>query len=283
MAKYCVRCGRKNPNNVSVCNGCGTPLAGNSVEPELFTNIELEESSILPEQQVEQLNNREVENTEIQIQDKDKINMSEVFLDDTCFAASDALFKDGIIEEKECGTDFMYILEEKAKFSTTEYRVLNSSGDNRMIPCQKIKFNDKDALFYMTGELKSFDICIPAIDGNRFLHLISDLFMQIDKLKSYGFLTDAALDVRVNRIFVDPHMDRIYLTYVPLNQRFYPDVMYLERDLRTNLVYIIKHMKNIQNNNVFDICRMLEDTSCSLEMILSVIRRMCSTSTNTGL
>ena len=107
--------------------------------------------------------------------------------------------------------------------------------------------------------------------------------MQIDKLKSYGFLTDAALDVRVNRIFVDPHMDRVYLTYVPLNQRFYPDVMYLERDLRTNLVYIIKHMKNIQNNNVFDICRMLEDTSCSLEMILSVIRRMCSTSTNTGL
>ena len=256
MAKYCVRCGRKNPNNVSVCNGCGTPLDGNSVEPELFTNIELEETSVMPEQQVEQLNNQEVENTEIQKKE---------------------------IDEKECGTDFMYILEEKAKFSTTEYRVLNSSGDNRMIPCQKIKFNDKDALFYMTGELKSFDICIPAIDGIRFLHLISDLFMQIDKLKSYGFLTDSALDIRVNRIFVDPHMDRIYLTYVPLNQRFYPDVMYLERDLRTNLVYIIKNMKNIQNNNVFDICRMLEDTSCSLEMILSVIRRMCSASTNTGL
>ena len=66
MAKYCVRCGRKNPNNVSVCNGCGTPLDGNSVEPELFTNIELEETSVMPEQQVEQLNNQEVENTEIQ-------------------------------------------------------------------------------------------------------------------------------------------------------------------------------------------------------------------------
>lgn len=262
MSRYCIRCGKKNSDNRSVCEACGLPFEGASLETSQ-----------------KEAPRKGTVHKETQISGK---SFAEIVIDEDNFVSYNTLFKDNIVSEKNCENDFMYIFDEKATFSTTEYRVLNSSRDNRMIPCQKIKYNGKGALFYMTGDLKALDVYLPVIDESRFLSVIGDLFLQINKLASYGFLSESALDIRIKRIFVDPHMGRIYLTYIPLNQRCYPDSMYLERELRANLVYIIEQMKHIHSANILEISRMLDDPSCSLEMIISVIRRMSSTSMNTG-
>lgn len=242
MAKYCMRCGEKNEDGVSVCKGCGMPL---------------EETPSHNEKVV-------------------------VKLDVAQLSQSNQLLKENIVEEEICQKDFMYLLSDRAKFSATEYKVLNSAGNKGMLKCKKILFNDRETLYYMTDGLKPFDVVIENLDERRFLNIVEGLFKQINEVRNNGFLLDTGIDIRMKRIYVDMADGSVYLTYLPINIRCYSDPMYLEDDLRKDLSYMIRTMPNLQGSGSKIIEQMLDEPACSFASIMASIRQSLSMSTGTG-
>lgn len=277
MAKYCVKCGEKNPNDAVACSCCGMSLGGESAENPVtmkttekkqYANIQVESKGV------------KKDTTKVPIFSKTSDESFSLELDK--LNQSTQLLKKDLIQEIQCQNDFIYVLSEQSDFSSTEYKVLNSIGIKGLLKCKRIKYNGKDALYYMTGQLKSLDILLPAVDSSRFLYILENLFNQINVIKSNGFLADTGLDVRIQRIFLDSADGKIYLTYIPINQRCYPDTMYLEHDLREDMAYIIRTTPTIQNSSVMNIAQMLVEPACSLGNLLSAIRQNRSMSTYTG-
>lgn len=242
MAKYCVRCGEKNEEGANVCKNCGMAL--------------------------KQTPSKEPPSTP-------KLDLGQL-------VQSNQLGKDGMIEEKECQKDFMYLLDERAAFSATEYKVLNSAGNKGLLKCKKILFNNRETLYYMTQELKPFDVIIANLDERRFLNIVESIFKQINEIRNNGFLTDTKIDIRMKKIYVDLADGKVYLTYLPINQKCYEDAMYLEADLRKDLSYIIHAMPNLQGSGSRVIAQMLEEPSCSFTTIMASLRQSLSMSTGTG-
>lgn len=248
MAKYCVRCGTKNHNNAAVCSGCGISLSGVSTE-----------SSRIP---------GKVEEAAFALQEADTLNHSH-----------DLIQNKIILQEIQCQNDFMYVLDARADFSLTEYKVLNSSGDRGMLQCSKILYNGKNTLYYMGKEnYKPLETVLPTLGVAGFMCILENLLTHIDMIKSNGFLQQTGIDVRMNRIYVNPYDGQVRLTYVPTNYRCYSDAMYMEYNLREDLLKIMNSVKSIPDRNFELITRMLDDASCSFNSILSAIRQNWSAS-----
>lgn len=247
MAKYCLRCGGKNTNMASVCDHCGAPLGGGSIEEDNSGQESAKNDNLLV--------------------------LSPKLFDFTKLIHNTVLTDEKLITEISCQNDFIYILNEGADFISTEYKVLNSMGNKGLLKCKLLKYNGKDAIYYMVGKLKSLEVMLASFDSMRFLYVVENILNQVSDIKRNGFLTDTGIDIRIERIYVDVDDGQVYLTYVPVKRRSYQDVIYLENDLRQNLAYMIRALFNLENGKINDIVQMLEEPGCSFSNILSAIRQ----------
>lgn len=243
--RYCIRCGNKNMENAAVCQHCGAQLRTDVSKPQVI-------QSETPALSIEKLNH------------------------------SNSLIDDGHLTEIDSERDFFFVLSEKLNFLTTEYKVLNSIRSSGLLACKRITYNGKTALYYCTEPYKSLEVLLPTLDANRFLNILENILRQIFDIKENGFLNDAKIDARVHRIYVDSSNGRVYLTYLPINERCYPDGMYLERQLRRELAYVIRNLSGIQASNVMNLAQLLEEPGCSFGNLMSAIRQFRSVSTSTG-
>lgn len=272
VAKYCVKCGAKNKNDDDICSCCGMALGGKSVgNPSGTPKPVPDKKNIL--KTTNNFNNRK--NNINDVKTSFKTSRKAVVFDPNKLNQSNQLLENGLIQEVQCQKDFIYVLEDNADLLSTEYKVLNSVGDNGMLKCKKFKYNGKDALYYMVDELKSFDIIWSVLEPFRLLLILENLLNQLSAIKSNGFLSDMGIDIRLKRIFVNPVDGKIYLTYVPVNQRCYSDWIYLEQNLRMDLSYMIQSDTNIQSKDMMNLVQMLEEPACSFGNLMSFIRQNC--------
>ena len=273
MAKYCVRCGSKNPTRASVCSSCGSPLGGQSNEQFLMdfsASVSSERSNVDGD------NGYEEESKSSYF-----LNLSQKTFDFEKLIHNTILTDENLITEISCQNDFIYILNEGADFLSTEYKVLNSMGNKGLLKCKRIQYNGKTAIYYMAGKLKSLEVMLQTLDSIRFLCVVENILNQVKSIKENGFLVDTGIDIRIERIYIDGADGQVYLTYVPIKRRNYHDVVYLENDLRKNLAYIIRSSYDSGNANINMIVQMLEESGCSLSNILSAVRRCRSVSSIT--
>lgn len=251
MAKYCIRCGNRNNNGSDVCDKCA------ALE-------RVPEAKLLPE--------NDYAEGYIDEQD-DKIIESSVPLEE--LHIKNSLIENGLLEEEDTNRDFIYtILSDKAEFSSTEYKVVNSGGNQGLLKCKKIKYNGKDALYYMTGKYKAINIIMPRLTNHQFLCVLENLMNQVVNIKNNGFLEDVGVDIRLNRIYVDQSTLQVFLTYIPIKPRCYTDVIYLEDDLRKELAYIMKKTTNMQSSNAIHIAELLEESSYSFDNLLLAVKTL---------
>lgn len=262
MAKFCVRCGTKNSNSASVCSGCGISLGGLSMN----TLTPVPENSI----EIKKENEGKTESHSIGEFDFSKLTQTNLLLDEH------------IIDEISCQNDFIYILSPEVNFTSTEYKVVNNVGNKGLLKCKLIKYNGRDALYYMVGKLKSFEVMLSSLDATRFLYTMENVLNQVNTIKGNGFLADAGIDARIKRIYVDAQDGQVYMTYVPIKNRCYSDVIYLESDLRRDLAYIIRSSSLWQDEKMKIITQMLEEPGCSFNNLLSAVRQNRSISSITG-
>lgn len=264
MAKYCLRCGGKNTNKASVCESCGASLG--SMSDEAFrTDCLMTVSS--------ECSNKDNDLEQKRTESDNLLALSQKAFDFTKLIHNTVLTDEKLITEISCQNDFIYILNEGADFISTEYKVLNSMGNKGLLKCKLLKYNGKDAIYYMAGKLKSLEVMLASFDSMRFLYVVENILNQVSAIKKNGFLTDTGIDIRTERIYVDGDDGQVYLTYVPINRRNYQDVMYLENDLRQNLAYMIRSLFDMENAKINDIVQMLEEPGCSFSNVLSGIRQ----------
>lgn len=254
MAKYCIRCGTKNPDHADICGGCGVPFAAG-----VSQNSSLQYSTEQEEETVKKL-----------VFSVEKLYQTNLLADSKK------------IQEINCGKEFMFVLEEGLGVSTTEYKVQNSIYRSGLLRCKKVLYNGKTALFYCTESYKPLDILFPALNESRFLQIVENIINKVMEIRDNGFLSDRGLDLRINKIYVDSLDGNVYLTYLPASERCYPDEWYLEEKLREDLSYMLCVLSDPQSFSIANLAQMLKEPSCSLGNVLSAIRQNRSMSTGNG-
>ena len=64
------------------------------------------------------------------------------------------LIENGIITEMKCGNNFSYILDDASLFLSTEYKVLQSQGEECFVKCMKLLYNGKIQFYFLVNEYK---------------------------------------------------------------------------------------------------------------------------------
>lgn len=151
------------------------------------------------------------------------------------------------VKELECGSNFSYVLNESGLFSATEYKVLQSQASGCFVKCMKMLYNGKIQIFYLTHELKPLANLIPSLEPERFVSVVVNLFANILKVKSNGFLSCHKVDSSFAHIYVNPITLHVSLVYLPVTQRVHSDDSGFENEIRTELIRVISSAANLQS------------------------------------
>lgn len=258
--RFCICCGERNEENASVCKKCGY----------VFTDVvQTQNDEIQSEREVPQ-------NKEVVLPEKTESRFQAEMLH-----KKHRLLENEKIEEIVCQNDFMYVLEKQISFLTTEYKVLNSAVNNRIVKCNKIKYNGKTALYYHTEQLKSLEAIATSVKAGVFRGILEDLLAQIIEIKKNGFLTAVGIDMRMKRIYVNSATKQAYLTYLPISERCYEDGLYWDEDLRDDLYYLMDTLPNLYDKDNVEIKELLLDKTNSLETVYSLLKRSSALSSQT--
>lgn len=149
------------------------------------------------------------------------------------------LIENGIITEMKCGNNFSYILDDASLFLSTEYKVLQSQGEECFVKCMKLLYNGKIQFYFLVNGYKPLSNMIPALDGDGFMKILANVFSNVLAVKQNGFLSCQNIDIALEKIFVEPNTYKAGLIYLPINKRLHYDESTFENELRTNLVKVI--------------------------------------------
>ena len=173
------------------------------------------------------------------------------------------------IRELACGDNFAYVLHDGGMFLPTEYKVLQSQSDGCFVRCMKMLYNGQIQLYYMTQELKSFAAMIPAMDADRFVTIVSNLFASILAVKSNGFLSCQNVDISFDKIYVDPATYKVRLVYLPVSQRLYEDYASFENEMRSALVRLLDEAAALASPQTAQLSADLSSGTLTLEDVYS--------------
>lgn len=258
--RFCICCGERNEETASVCKKCGYA----------FTDVvQTQNDEIQSEREVPQ-------NKEVVVPEKTESRFQAEMLHQ-----QHRLLESGKIEEIVCQNDFMYVLEKQLSFLTTEYKVLNSAVNNRILKCNRIKYNGKTALYYHTEQLKSLEAIATSVKAVFFRCILEDLLEQLIEIKKNGFLTVVGVDMRMKRIYINSTTKQVYLTYLPVGERCYEDGLYWDEQLREDLYYLLDTLPNLYDMDNMEIKELLLDKTNSLETIYSLLKRSSVLSSQT--
>ncbi len=265
MARYCIRCGTKNPDNAGICGGCGMPFEEGASQDSFIGVYPIKDED------------ERASMVQPPVRNNAKPDFSVKKL-----IRTNPLVDAQKVREITCGKEFMFVLAEEVGISSTEYKVQNSIHSAGLLRCKKIRYNGRITLFYCTEDYKSLEILFPSLDENRFLLILENVISKVTEIRENGFLADTGLDLRISKIYVDSFDGNVYLTYLPVSERCYPDEWYLEEQLRKDLSYLLRSVSASQSFTITNLVQMLEEPACSFGSILSAIRQNRSMSTGNG-
>ena len=147
-----------------------------------------------------------------------------------------------ILREMPCGANLAYILAQNVSVQPVEYKVMQNPNVNCLIKCMQMKYNGRDELYYLTAGMKSFLNVFLSSGPDNAANLIAALLKSVVELKNVGFLSCTNIDAALTKIYVDFHTNRVRLIYLPIDQRFYPDEITFENELRSALVQRIDEL-----------------------------------------
>lgn len=169
------------------------------------------------------------------------------------------------VRELTCGSNFSYVLNESGLFSATEYKVLQNQASGCFVRCMKMLYNGKIQIYYLTNHLKPLANLIPTLDPERFLDIVINLFSNILKVKSNGFLSCQKVDISFEHIYVNPTTLNVSLVYLPVTQRVHPDDSSFENEVRTGLIKLISGVSSLQTSTTAQLSLDLSDGVLSIE------------------
>lgn len=183
-----------------------------------------------------------------------------------------ALLKNGVITELDCGANFAYILNDNSQFLTTEYKVLQSQVNSGFIKCMKMLYNGKTEFFYMSGNFKTFESMFSSISTETFMTIAANLFDAIIKVKNNGFLSCQNIDISFDKIFIDVNTLKVNLVYIPIRTKAFTDYDDFENELRTSLIKLINSLPSLSSSKTKQFANDLSNGMYSLEDLYNRIK-----------
>ncbi|MEE1057347.1 MAG: FHA domain-containing protein [Acutalibacteraceae bacterium] len=178
------------------------------------------------------------------------------------------LIENGSIIEMVCGSNFAFNVNDNTAFLPTEYKVLQSQGNNCFVKCMKMHFNGKVQLYYLTKAYKSFDSLVHKLNEDSFMTIIANLFANIIEVKNNGFLSCCNIDTSFEKIYIDPATLKVSLVYIPLKIRIYDDYPTFENELRVNLIRLISIIPEFSSDKMVQLTSLLSDGTLTIEDLL---------------
>lgn len=169
------------------------------------------------------------------------------------------------ITEMVCGANFAYVLSDNSDFLSTEYKVLQSQRNSSFVRCMKMLYNGKVQLYYMVEKLKPLTALLPALDGDSFITVVSNLFASILDVQGNGFLSCQNIDISFGKIYVDAATYKVRLVYLPLSKRMYDDDASFENAIRAELVKLIAGVSALSCAKTMQLSADLSDGTLTLK------------------
>lgn len=138
------------------------------------------------------------------------------------------------------GESFAIVLNDDSFFLPTEYHVLQSQVNNGFLKCEKLKFNGKTQLFYLTEGFRPLTEIAATADSETMLKVIQHLLNCISFVKKNGFIRRESISASPEHIFVNSKTLEMALTYLPSSIRFYTSLPSFENALRVGLSKLLQ-------------------------------------------
>ncbi len=176
------------------------------------------------------------------------------------------------LEEMDCGTNIAYLLKDNSQFLTTEYKVLQSQTGGCFLRSMKMFYNGRIQLYYITNGYKTFLSMSPVISGDRFPLVVGNLLDAVEEVRNNGFLSVCRLDIRFDRIYLEPSTYKIRLVYLPIEHSLHGDSQIFESRLRSDLIHLIDGRADKTLPELMKLISDLADASLSLNDICVRLR-----------
>ncbi len=183
-----------------------------------------------------------------------------------------SLLEKNVIKEMVCGQNIAYVLSDNSQFLTTEYKVLQSQANSCFVKCMKMNYNGKIELYYLTNKYKPFGTMLPTLDVDSFMTICANLLADIIDVKNNGFLACQNIDISFEHIYVEPSTYKVYLMYLPLNERIYEDDAIFENEIRTGLIKVIADCPKLSSSKTMQFSTDLSDGTLSVETLVGKIK-----------
>jgi len=184
------------------------------------------------------------------------------------------LIESGILKEASSLQNISYILNDNDLFSPSGYKVLQGQEKNGFIKCEKLKYNGKIKLLYLTSEYKSFSGLVASLDNDSFMTIVANLLNSVIEIRNNGFLNCLNIDISLDKIFVDSNTLKTYLIYLPINTLSH-DITIFENNLRTNLIKVIGSSKLLNSDGISKIKAELANAIATLENLYYIVCNEC--------
>lgn len=175
-------------------------------------------------------------------------------------------------EEMQCGANIAYLLDDNSQFLTTEYKVLQSQTGGCFLRSMKMLYNGKIQLYYITDGYKTLSAMNPVTGGDRFPAAVGNLLEAVEEVRNNGFLSVCRLDIRPDRIYMDPSTYRVRLVYLPVACAVHEDSQAFETSLRSGLIRLIDGRQDRTLPGLARLSSDLADASLSLKDICVRLR-----------
>ena len=178
----------------------------------------------------------------------------------------------GIISEVECGSNFEFVLENRAHFVYTDYKVLQSQNSGIFVQCMKMLRNGKLALYYVTSDYRPISSMFARITQDMLILVVINLFADILEVRNNGFLDCQNIDLSWDKVFVEQNTLKVKLVYIPVSERAFDSYAEYESELRSSIVKLIGRVVSAPGERLNQFVRDLRNGSLTLEDVYNKSR-----------
>ena len=162
------------------------------------------------------------------------------------------------------GFNTCFLLKDNTKWSATDYRIMKAQMKDGLLRCEKLMFNGKIKLLYMTENYRTLEDVLLEVNEMNFLGLLADTLRVISDIRENGFLEVRNLLLKPSCIFVDEIKMKVQLIYLPVEHELEHMNIFEGRWKKVMETFITSNA-NFSQMKKNELCAMLRNETFSLK------------------
>ncbi len=181
------------------------------------------------------------------------------------------------ITEFEDGKNLSFFIDQEGTFSITDYKVLRGQIRSGLARCEKVLYNGKIKLLYLTEGGTPLEMLLSRMDERMFTVILADIMSVVINISENGFLEMQKLLLDSRYIFVDENTMKVKMIYIPVDSReFHSSIQ--NGQILTLILGFIRTCTNLSGMYVTWITELFSKEKGNLRDIYDEILNRCNVS-----